>query len=150
MKIKNLLKLLILLISVNTFSQKAVISTEKIGQAKDGSLHYVSREILKFNQLNDTELTAIVEEKLLSKEAVLDSLGVDTGAIKYVVVEDKGQTATKFPNSTVDYLFSSLGENITYDESFIDHFNSLQAKALLIYTIQVKRYGVDKWELKTQ
>jgi len=148
MKMKNILILLILLISVNAFSQKSIISINKIGQAKDGTLHYVSREIIRFNQLNNVELTAIVEEKLLSKEAVLDSLGVDTGAIKYVLVENKGQTATKFPNSTVDYLFSSLGENINFNESFIGHFNSLQQKALLIYTKQINRYGTTDWTLK--
>lgn len=145
---KILLTTFTLLISLSLFSQKTIVSTEKVGQAKDGSLCYVSREVVKFNQLNSYELTAIVREKLFKKEAEIDSLGSATGKILQVIVEDKGKTATSFPNVLVDNLFSSLGEDISTSDSFVTKFNNLQQKALLIYTKQINRYGSVNWEIK--
>lgn len=149
-KLNNILTLLVLIISLNVFSQKSIISTNKVGQAKDGELCFVKREIVRFNQSNAQKLTAIVNEKFYIKEAVLDSLGVDTGVEQLVLKEDKGRTSTDFPNEVVDNLFFTLSTDIKYTDSFIDSFNSLQQKALLLYTMQINRYGTTQWEILTE
>jgi hypothetical protein len=148
--IKFLVLALITLLNVNLFAQKTIVSTNKIGQAKDGTMCYVFREIIKFNQTNDENITAIVEEKFFTLEPVLDEAGVDTGETIVTIKEDKGQTATKFSNETVNGLFTSLGQSIEYTSSFISEFNDLQQKALLIHTKSINRYGSVEWEIYTE
>lgn len=115
---------------------KKIHTEQKIRQGKDGNMYYLSREIVKFNQ-TQTGFVAIYQEHLFD---VVDN--------KIMIVETYPQVASTFTELQVSQLFTMLNQPILANQNFVEKFNDLQVKAMLIDTknqTELGRYGTKDW-----
>jgi len=115
---------------------KKIHTQQKVRQGKDGNMYYVSREIVKFNQTT-SGFVAIYKEQLFD---IIDN--------EIKIIEEYPQVSSEFNPNQVSGLFTMLNEPILATDNFVDKFNELQVKAMLIDTknqTALGRYGTKDW-----
>lgn len=117
-------------------------STEKVAQAKDGTMCFVSREMVHFNEnIKEDKYTSILEEKLFIQEEIDEVVFNETTMqeeptgkkiLVDVVVENRGQKAHTVTYAQSDALFKAINDTLLPTESFTTEYNKVKLVGLII------------------